>query len=104
MMARCPLLAVALAVTLAGCTAGTGQRDIEPEFIFRYAENQIEDYPTTQAARYFAEAVEERTGGRIQIEVCPLGVLGGGFYAGVAVLAGGGQQFAECAAAALSVS
>lgn len=66
MMARCPLLAVALAVTLAGCTAGTGQRDIEPEFIFRYAENQIEDYPTTQAARYFAEAVEERTGGRIQ--------------------------------------
>ena len=76
MMARCSLLAVALAVTLAGCTAGTGQRDIEPEFIFRYAENQIEDYPTTQAARYFAEAVEERTGGRIQIEVCPLGVLG----------------------------
>lgn len=41
----------------------------EPEFIFRYADNQPEDYPTTVAAKKFAELVFERTNGRIKIEV-----------------------------------
>ncbi len=41
----------------------------EPEFIFRYAENQAEDYPTTQAAYKFADLVYEKTNGRIKIEV-----------------------------------
>lgn len=41
----------------------------EPEFVFRYAENQPEDYPTTQGAYKFAELVNEKTNGRIQIEV-----------------------------------
>jgi tripartite ATP-independent transporter DctP family solute receptor len=41
----------------------------EPEFIFRYADNQPEDYPTTVAARRFADLVFERTNGRIKIEV-----------------------------------
>lgn len=32
-----------------------------PEFVFTYAENQAEDYPTTQGARRFADLVEEKT-------------------------------------------
>ena len=35
-----------------------------------YAENQPEDYPTTQGAYYFARLVEERSGGRIRIQDC----------------------------------
>ncbi len=44
-------------------------KDVSPEYVFLYAENQIEDYPTTQGARRFADLVYERTGGRIQILV-----------------------------------
>jgi tripartite ATP-independent transporter DctP family solute receptor len=40
-----------------------------PEFVFRYAENQAADYPTTLGANKFAELVEERTFGRIKIVV-----------------------------------
>lgn len=47
-----------------------------PEFVLTYAENQPEDYPTTQGAYYFARLVYERTGGRIEIQVSPGGVLG----------------------------
>lgn len=53
-----------------------GEDEQQPEFIFRYAENQSEKYPTTQAALAFAEMVEEKTGGRIQIEVYYGGELG----------------------------
>ena len=38
-----------------------------PEYVFSYAENQDEDYPTTLAGQYFADLVEERTDGRIKI-------------------------------------
>lgn len=54
----------------------TAPREVVPEFVFTYAENQTEDYPTTQAARRFAELVEERTDGRIRIVVHPEGELG----------------------------
>ena len=50
--------------------------EMEPEYVFSYAENQPEDYPTTLGAKYFAELVEERTNGRIRILVQPVGVLG----------------------------
>ena len=49
---------------------------VDPEFVFTYAENQAEDYPTTQGAYKFAELVEEKTGGRIVISVNAQGVLG----------------------------
>lgn len=45
------------------------QKAVEPEFVFTYAENQPEDYPTTQGAKYFAQLVEERTNGEIRIIV-----------------------------------
>lgn len=48
----------------------------EPEFVFSYAENQAEDYPTTLGAKKFAELVEERTGGRIRILVQAEGMMG----------------------------
>lgn len=46
------------------------------EFVLTYAENQAEDYPTTQGAYKFAELVYERTGGKIEIQVNAGGVLG----------------------------
>lgn len=41
----------------------------EPEYVFLYAENQTEDYPTTLGGKYFANLVNERTDGRIKILV-----------------------------------
>lgn len=38
-----------------------------PEYVFSYAENQDEDYPTTLGGQYFANLVEEKTNGRIRI-------------------------------------
>ena len=50
--------------------------DVTPEYVFTYAENQTEDYPTTQGAYYFARLVNERTKGRIQIRVYANAQLG----------------------------
>lgn len=47
-----------------------------PEFVFTYAENQSEDYPTTLGGFHFAALVEERTEGRIRIIVYANGELG----------------------------
>lgn len=47
-----------------------------PEFVLTYAENQAEDYPTTQGAYRFAELVKERTGGKVEILVNAGGILG----------------------------
>jgi tripartite ATP-independent transporter DctP family solute receptor len=48
----------------------------ERPIVFRLAENQPEDYPTTLGDREFARLVEERTQGRIKIEVYSGGKLG----------------------------
>lgn len=47
-----------------------------PQYVFSYAENQTEDYPTTLGAKRFAELVAERTDGRIIIVVEAEGKLG----------------------------
>ena len=52
------------------------QHQKEPEFVLSYAENQTEDYPTTLGAQKFADLVEERSNGRIQILVLAEGELG----------------------------
>ena len=76
---------VCLMAALAGCAANVssgGETDTAskkaavPEYVFTYAENQTSDYPTTMAARHFAELVSERTGGRIEIRVYPTAELG----------------------------
>lgn len=68
------LLLAALAL-LAGC-AGQQQETSGPELILRYADNQPEDYPTTKAAEYFAQLVEERTKGKICVRIYSNGELG----------------------------
>ncbi len=52
------------------------EKEVVPEYVFSYAENQTKDYPTTLGGLKFAQLVEERTQGRIQIRVQPEGVLG----------------------------
>lgn len=61
---------------LTGCTT-VGEAEAQmPEYVFTYAENQAEDYPTTQGAYRFAEMVKEKTNGKIEILVHCNGVLG----------------------------
>lgn len=52
------------------------EKEAGPEFVFTYAENHPEDYPTTLGGIYFAQLVGERTEGRIQIIVHANGILG----------------------------
>ena len=46
-----------------------GKNENSPQYVFLYAENQVEDYPTTLGAKKFADLVYERTDGRIKILV-----------------------------------
>lgn len=76
------LAAVCVLAGIMVLTAACGNRKEEqmgsqtPEYVFTYAENQAEDYPTTQGAYKFADLVKERTGGRIVISVNAGGILG----------------------------
>lgn len=65
-------------LTLTACGNGKGKTEMlhVPEYVFTYAENQAEDYPTTQGAYRFAELVQERTDGKILIQVNARGTLG----------------------------
>ena len=51
-------------------------REIVPDYVLSYAENQEADYPTTLGGKYFADLVEERTDGRIKILVMHSGERG----------------------------
>lgn len=64
-----------LCLLLTGCGQTTGDEDA-PELILRYADNQPADYPTTKAAEYFAQLVQERTHGKIRIRIYSNGELG----------------------------
>lgn len=71
-MTRRQMLALMGAVPLTvmtGCSVKRTDTAEQPELLLRYAENQPEDYPTTQAAFRFAELVEQRTGGRVRVLV-----------------------------------
>ena len=59
---------VALSVSLLVFKSGK-EVDNPPEYVFLYAENQVEDYPTTAGAYRFSDLVYERTGGRIKVLV-----------------------------------
>lgn len=75
---RRQLLAAAgvAALGLCGCLRKEEIGAQLPELILRYAENQPEDYPTTQAALAFAQLVEQQTGGRVKVVVYSGGELG----------------------------
>ena len=70
------LLLLAVFAALTGCRGMSQAEAPTPEYIFTYAENQAEDYPTAQGAYRFSELVYERTGGRIKINVYPVVQLG----------------------------
>lgn len=76
-MKKILLLMSAILILLFPSCSRTDSDDSGPELILRYADNQPEYYPTTKAARYFASLVEERTNGKISIEVYGDGQLGG---------------------------
>ncbi len=82
MIARRELLSAAAVMTLMSVTGCSFPRnnsssvEKKPELILRYAENQPEDYPTTQAALDFAQRVNEKTDGRVKIAVYSGGELG----------------------------
>lgn len=38
-----------------------------PQYVFTYAENQSEDYPTSMGARYFADYIKEKSNGRMEV-------------------------------------
>ncbi len=63
----CGLVLLLLAAVLAAVLARSQKQKVE--YVLNYAENQAADYPTTLGAYRFAELVEERTDGRIQILV-----------------------------------
>ncbi len=67
-MERRAFLALCLAGLLAGCGAEKTE-PVTPEFVLTYADNQPAGYPTTQGAERFAQLVQERTGGRVVIQV-----------------------------------
>ena len=68
--------AAVLALPVAGCGHQPVQEQQGAELILRYAENQPEDYPTTQAALAFADLVAQRTDGRVKVLVYSGGELG----------------------------
>lgn len=72
-----------------------------PEFVLTYAENQPEGYPTVLSAQRFAELVQERTNGKVVIQV----KYGGEFGSESEVLSQmsfGGIDFARVSLAELS--
>ncbi len=68
--------AAVLALPVSGCGHQPVQDEPGAELILRYAENQPEDYPTTQAALAFADLVAQRTDGRVKVLVYSGGELG----------------------------
>lgn len=71
------LCAAFTAAFMCGCNGANDTAYSEfPEIVFRYADNQTDDYPSVVAARYFAEQVYEKTNGRIKIEIYNQAQLG----------------------------
>lgn len=70
---QCIQLGAFLALALTGCGKA---KTVVPEYVLTYADNQPEDYPTTRGAQRFAELVQQRTGGRVVIQLKFGGELG----------------------------
>lgn len=56
--------------------SGASGTEVQPEFVFRYADSLPDTHPNLVAAHKFADLVLEKTDGRIKIEVYPGGQLG----------------------------
>lgn len=88
---------------LGGCMVlgSRRQKNVVPEFVLTYAENQPEDYPTTQGAYRFAQLVYERTEGKVEIQINAGGVLGEE-QSTIAQMRFGGIDFARVSLSSLS--
>lgn len=65
-----------IGIVWVGMTNHYGNPQPSPDYVLTYAENQADDYPTSQGAYKFAELVWERTGGKVEIQVNTEGILG----------------------------
>ena len=100
------------ALQLAGCAA---KPQTTPDYVLTYADNQPAGYPTTQGAQYFADLVQQQTGGKVVIQVKANGeygseqqvweqlAIGGVDFARVSLGGHGRSAPAQCAAAAVSL-
>jgi tripartite ATP-independent transporter DctP family solute receptor len=70
------VLAVLTLVAAFGFATGSTEESAEEPIVLRLAETHVQDYPTTRGDYRFAELVEERTDGRIKIEVYHSSQLG----------------------------
>lgn len=62
---------------LPGCAGvSVAPADNGTQYVLSYAENQKEEYPTTRGAQYFASKVEEKTNGKVKINIFPEAQLG----------------------------
>ena len=61
------------ALQLAGCAA---KPQTTPDYVLTYADNQPAGYPTTQGAQYFADLVQQQTGGKVVIQIKENGEYG----------------------------
>lgn len=60
-------------LALAACRE---EETVTPAYVLTYADNQPEGYPTTLGAQKFAELVEQRTGGKVVIQLKAGGIYG----------------------------
>ena len=73
----CAVLAAGcMGLALCNFSVFKDKKEISPEFVFTYAETQPEEYPSTRGAVKFADLVNQRTKGRIKINVVSGGKLG----------------------------
>lgn len=61
---------------VAGDNADVLSEDETQAVVLKLAEMHVADHPITQSLVYFADEVEERTEGRVEVDVCPAGILG----------------------------
>lgn len=70
-------LILATSVFFTACGGGKEEAKETGQVItLKLADNHAEDYPTVMGDKYFAKLVEEKTEGRVKIEVYPSGQLG----------------------------
>ncbi len=53
-----------------------GESSVQEQLVLKLAVSSGDDDPCTVSARAFAESVEERTEGRVRVQVCAAGLLG----------------------------